>query len=76
MGELNSRVIRWLNKVLTINYTVSVSSPGARRARRSGSARSRSPFSNKTGTMQIGNGRRTTGVLCAPEHSVLAQQRP
>eukprot|EP00959_Pyramimonas_sp_CCMP1952_P241842 5055039-Pyramimonas_sp.AAC.1 len=26
-GELNFRVIRWLNKVLTVNSTVTVSSP-------------------------------------------------
>eukprot|EP00976_Prorocentrum_cordatum_P095201 1190086-Prorocentrum_minimum.AAC.2 len=28
MGELNVRVMRWLNKVFTVNSTVSVSSPG------------------------------------------------
>eukprot|EP00959_Pyramimonas_sp_CCMP1952_P166181 3473392-Pyramimonas_sp.AAC.1 len=32
-GELNFRVMRRLSKVLTVNFTVAVPSPGANRAR-------------------------------------------
>eukprot|EP00959_Pyramimonas_sp_CCMP1952_P032885 689509-Pyramimonas_sp.AAC.1 len=39
MGELNFRVTRWLNKVLTVHSAVSVSSPSSNQDCQKGAAR-------------------------------------